>query len=115
MISLPSAEKNASSGILNVSPGARSPGRGNRHRTLPCGSTISSRSFFLSAMRMGPGSTDGSEPGARCPEARAGPSHAAVRYGSWRAVGTELAGAEGRDRDVGDEEVSAFALPGVGV
>src|ERR1019366_9475292 len=73
-MSRPSGEKKASSGRRKACPLARPPGCGNCHRTRPWGSTMSSRSFQLSAMRTSPGSTDGSEPATRCPGPRAADS-----------------------------------------
>src|SRR5450759_1776265 len=62
---VPSGVKNTSSGRTKVWPGARSPGRGNSHSVRPCGSMSTSRLLSSSATRTGPGSTCGSEPGAR--------------------------------------------------
>src|SRR5579884_4499287 len=64
----PSGVKKASSGALNSTPAGRSLGWGNVQVTRPCGSTITSLSLPSSARSNGPGSTDGSEPGPRCPE-----------------------------------------------
>ena len=65
--------KNASSGTLNVSPGAKSPGRGNSQSILPVGSTSTRRLFPSSAIRIGPGSTEGSDPTCRLPPIAAVP------------------------------------------
>jgi hypothetical protein len=77
MMDRPSGEKNASSGWANVWPRARSPGRGNSHLIRPCGSTISSRLLWWSAMSTSAGSTAGSEPGASRPGPAAGASQGA--------------------------------------
>src|SRR5664279_1390747 len=57
----------ATSGALNVWPAARSPARGNCHRFRPLESMMSTRLPFPSAISTGPGSTEGSEPGASQP------------------------------------------------
>src|SRR5450631_517590 len=64
---LPSGLNQAVSGDLKVCPAARSPGRGNCHIFRPLGSMISTRFPSPSAISRGPGSTDGSEPGASHP------------------------------------------------
>src|ERR1035437_7909633 len=64
---LPSGLNHATSGDLKVSPAARPPGRGNCHIFRPLGSIISTRLPPPSAISRGPGSTEGSEPGASQP------------------------------------------------
>src|ERR1035437_8680455 len=64
---LPSGLNHATSGDLKVCPAARSPGRGNCHIFRPLGSIISPRLPPPSAIRRGPGSTEGSEPWASQP------------------------------------------------
>src|ERR1035437_4392906 len=54
----------ASSGALKLCPAARSPGRGNCHMFRPLESMISTRLPPPSAIRTGPGNTEGSEPAA---------------------------------------------------
>ena len=58
--------KNASSGTVKVCPGRRSPGRGNSQPIRPAGRRSAAGCSAWSAISTGPGSTDGSEPGARC-------------------------------------------------
>src|SRR5450631_248108 len=67
MTCLPSGLNHATSGALNVCPAAKSPGRGNCHILRPLGSMISTRLPPPSEIRRGPGSTEGSEPGASQP------------------------------------------------
>src|SRR5579875_3805123 len=62
---LPLAVKKASSGAMNVWPGARSPGWGHSQVIWPSGFTTISRLLFRSAMRIGPGRTEGFDPGWR--------------------------------------------------
>src|ERR1035438_9547953 len=64
---LPSGVNHAASGALKVCPAARSPARGNCHILRPLGSMISTRSPPPSEIRIGPGNTEGSEPGASQP------------------------------------------------
>src|SRR5450631_268633 len=64
---LPSGLNHATSGSLKDCPAARSPARGNCHRLRPLGSMISTRLPSPSAINTGPGSTEGSEPGASQP------------------------------------------------
>src|SRR5579859_2925869 len=89
MMNRPSGLKNASSGTRKVWPAARSPGRGNSQRTRPCGSTMTSRLFSLSAMSRSAGSTDGSEPGCTCPTSCEAPAHGCASGGvRWTVAGT---------------------------
>ena len=67
MISVPVGPKKASSGSLKVCPGERSPGDGYCQMILPLGSTSNSLEFPSSAIRIGPGSAEGFEPGWRFP------------------------------------------------
>src|SRR5664280_180802 len=67
MTCLPSGLNHAASGALKVCPAVRSPGRGNCHIFRPLGSMISTRLPPASEIRRGPGSTEGSEPGASQP------------------------------------------------
>src|SRR5665647_3125016 len=82
MICLPSGVKNASSGVLKLCPGARSPGRGNCHMVLPRGSMIINRWLCSSAIRIGPGNAEGSDPEV----SRLGPEAVRVR-GAMATVG----------------------------
>ena len=65
MMYFPSGVKKESSGMLKVWPGARSPGRGNSQTIDPCGLTTINRLLDRSAIKIGPGSTEGFDPGAR--------------------------------------------------
>src|SRR5579871_4600263 len=91
-ILVPSGEKKASSGTLNVSPGARSPDWGYCQSSCPLGATTSRRLFALSAMRIGPGRTDGSEPGWRKEGPVAPPIHQGRPTAGAGKLAAELAG-----------------------
>src|SRR5664280_1767548 len=54
----------ATSGALKLCPAPRSPARGNGHMVRPLESMMNTRLPPPSAIRTGPGSTDGSEPAA---------------------------------------------------
>src|SRR5450759_4948475 len=76
----------ATSGALKLCPAARSPGRGNCHRSRPLASMISNRLPLPSAIRSGPGNTEGSEPGASQP----GPRTAGSMTGALVEVGAAV-------------------------
>ena len=75
MICFPFGVKKASSGLLNETPGGRSPACGHVQRVRPWGSTTIKRLLPSSAIKTGPGSTLGSDPGARCAVPVPGPGN----------------------------------------
>src|SRR5665811_795573 len=114
MICLPSGVKNASSGVLKVCPGARSPGRGNCHMVRPRGSMIINRWLCSSAIRIGPGNAEGLEPEVSLPGPEAvrvrGAMAAVVGRGGGDGVVEVAAGLTESFCAVGVEGVTAAAM-----